>query len=199
MEPQDLKYKGANSLVKIGDKNQIREYVTINKATEEEEATVIGNDNLLMAYSHVAHNCVVENNVIIANNVAMAGHVHIESQAVVSGVLGIHQFVHIGQMAMVGGMSRINRDVPPYMLVEGNPAKVRSLNFVGLKRKGLGLEELRQLKKAFRILYHENLALDKAIAKLELLEPSQPIQNLRNFLQISSADGRRGLISGKNK
>ena len=199
LEPQDLKYKGANSLVKIGDKNQIREYVTINKATEEGEATIIGNNNLLMAYSHVAHNCVVENNVIIANNVAMAGHVYIESQAVVSGVLGIHQFVHIGQMAMVGGMSRINRDVPPYMLVEGNPAKVRSLNFVGLKRKGFSKEELSNLKKAFRILYSESLSLEKAIAKLELLEPSQPIQNLRNFLQLSSSDGRRGLISGKNK
>ena len=198
LEPQDLKYKGANSLVKIGDNNQIREYVTINKATEEGEATTIGNDNLLMAYSHVAHNCIIENNVIIANNVAMAGHVCIESQAVISGVLGIHQFVHIGQMAMVGGMSRINRDVPPYMLVEGNPAKVRALNFVGLKRRGFSKEDLRQLKKAFRILYHEGLALENAIARLDLLDQNKPIQNLRHFLQLSIADGRRGLISGKN-
>ena len=197
LEPQDLKYKGANSLVKIGDNNQIREYVTVNKATEEGEATIIGDGNLLMAYSHVAHNCIVENNVIIANNVAMAGHVVIESQAVISGVLGIHQFVHIGQMAMVGGMSRINRDVPPYMLVEGNPAKVRSLNFVGLKRRGLGKEELRQLKKAFRILYSEGLSLENAIAKLDLLEQTQPIQNLKHFLKVSSSEGRRGLISGK--
>ena len=199
LEPQDLKYKGANSLVKIGDNNQIREYVTINKATEEDEATIIGDNNLLMAYSHVAHNCIIENEVIIANNVAMAGHVCIESRAVISGVLGIHQFVHIGKMAMVGGMSRINRDVPPYMLIEGNPAKVRSLNFVGLKRKGFSKEDLSNLKKAFRILYSEGLSLEKAIAELELLEPSQPIQHLRHFLQISSSDGRRGLISGKNK
>ncbi|MGK7897359.1 MAG: acyl-ACP--UDP-N-acetylglucosamine O-acyltransferase [Xenococcus sp. (in: cyanobacteria)] len=199
LEPQDLKYKGANSLVKIGDNNQIREYVTINKATEEGEATIIGNGNLLMAYSHVAHNCLIENEVIIANNVAMAGHVCIESRAVVSGVLGIHQFVHIGRMAMVGGMSRINRDVPPYMLIEGNPAKVRSLNFVGLKRKGFSTEDLRQLKKAFRILYNEGLSLENAIAQLELLEPIKPIQHLRNFLKTSISDGRRGLISGKNK
>ncbi|MDJ0898680.1 MAG: acyl-ACP--UDP-N-acetylglucosamine O-acyltransferase [Xenococcus sp. MO_188.B8] len=199
LEPQDLKYKGANSLVKIGNNNQIREYVTINKATEEGEATVIGNDNLLMAYAHVAHNCLIGDEVIIANSVAMAGHVCIESQAVISGVLGVHQFVHIGKMAMVGGMSRINRDVPPYMLVEGNPAKVRSLNFVGLKRRGLSPGDLRQLKKAFRILYHEGLTLESAIAKLDLLEPSQQIQNLRHFLQASSSDGRRGLISGKNK
>ena len=199
LEPQDLKYKGANSLVKIGDNNQIREYVTVNKATEEGEATIIGNGNLLMAYSHVAHNCVIGNEVIIANNVAMAGHVCIESRAVVSGVLGIHQFVHIGRMAMVGGMSRINRDVPPYMLVEGNPARVRSLNFVGLKRKGFSKEELRNLKKAFRILYSEGLSLENAIAKLELLEQIKPIKHLRDFLKTSSSDGRRGLISGKSK
>ena len=199
LEPQDLKYKGANSLVKIGDNNQIREYVTVNKATEEGEATIIGNGNLLMAYSHVAHNCVIENEVIIANNVAMAGHVCIESRAVVSGVLGIHQFVHIGRMAMVGGMSRINRDVPPYVLVEGNPARVRSLNFVGLKRRGFSKEELRNLKKAFRILYSEGLSLENAIAKLELLEQIKPIKHLRDFLKTSSSDGRRGLISGKSK
>ena len=196
LDPQDLKYQGANSQVIIGDRNKIREYVTINKATNEGEATVIGNDNLLMAYSHVAHNCIIENEVIIANNVAMAGHVTIESQAVISGILGIHQFVHIGRMAMVGGMSRINRDVPPYLLVEGNPAKVRSLNLVGLKRKGFSLEEIKQLKKAFRILYRENLSLNNAIAQLDLITQTDHIKYLKHFLQASSSDGRRGLIAG---
>lgn len=196
LEPQDLKYQGANSLVKIGDRNQIREYVTINKATAEDEATILGNDNLLMAYSHVAHNCSIEDGVIIANSVAMAGHVTIESQAVISGVLGIHQFVHIGRMAMVGGMSRINRDVPPYMLVEGNPAKVRSLNLIGLKRKGLITAEIEQLKAAFKILYRDGLPLETAIAKLTTIGESQYIQHLQHFLQFSIADGRRGLISG---
>lgn len=196
LEPQDLKYQGGNSKVVIGDRNKIREYVTINKATDEGEATVIGDDNLLMAYSHVAHNCIIENEVIIANSVAMAGHVTIESQAVISGILGIHQFVHIGKMAMVGGMSRINRDVPPYLLVEGNPAKVRSLNLVGLKRKGFTIEEIKQLKQAFRILYRENLPLEKAISKLDLIPENQYIQHLKQFLQASISDGRRGLISG---
>lgn len=196
LDPQDLKYQGANSKVIIGDRNRIREYVTINKATLAEEATIIGNDNLLMAYSHVAHNCIIENEVIIANNVAMAGHVKIESQAVISGVLGIHQFVHIGRMAMVGGMSRINRDVPPYLMIEGNPAKVRSLNLVGLKRRGFSNDEIKQLKKAFRILYRENLPLDKAIAQLDLITDSPHIQHLKNFLQASMGDGRRGLIAG---
>ena len=195
LDPQDLKYQGANSKVIIGDRNRIREYVTINKATKAAEATVIGNDNLLMAYSHVAHNCIIENEVIIANNVAMAGHVTIESQAVISGILGIHQFVHIGRMAMVGGMSRINRDVPPYLLVEGNPARVRSLNLVGLKRRGFSADEIKQLKQAFRLLYRENLPLEKAIAQLDLISDTQPIQHLNQFLQASISDGRRGLIA----
>lgn len=196
LEPQDLKYQGANSLVKIGDRNKIREYVTINKATAAGEATIIGNDNLLMAYSHVAHNCLIQDRVIIANGVAMAGHVTIESQAIISGVLGIHQFVHIGTMAMVAGMSRINRDVPPYMLVEGNPAKVRSLNLVGLKRKGLTSAEIRQLREAFKLLYRRGLPIGQAISKLETITQSQYIQHLKQFMQLSIADGRRGLISG---
>lgn len=141
LEPQDLKYDGGLSLVKIGDGNRIREYVTINRATRTGEATLIGNGNLLMAYVHVAHNCVIEDSVLISNAVALAGHVHIESRAVIGGVLGIHQFVRIGRLAMVGGMSRIDRDVPPYMLVEGNPARVRSLNLVGLKRAGIAEAE----------------------------------------------------------
>jgi UDP-N-acetylglucosamine acyltransferase len=197
LEPQDLKYQGAKSWVRIGDRNRLREYVTINRATGENEATIIGNDNLLMAYAHVAHNCVIENEVIIANNVAMAGHVYIESMAVISGVLGIHQFVHIGQMAMIGGMSRISRDVPPYMLVEGNPAKVRSLNLVGLKRRGVAITDLKLLKKAFHLLYSEGIPLQKAIAQLDLLPDSQYVQHLCRFLQSSISEGRRGLIPGK--
>ena len=197
LEPQDLKYKGANSQVTIGDRNRIREYVTINRATNEGEATVIGNDNLFMAYSHVGHNCMIGNEVIIANSVAIAGHVHVESMAIISGVLGIHQFVHIGKMAMVGGMSRISRDVPPYMMVEGNPAKVRSLNLTGLKRRGLSNDEIRELKKAFGYLYLKKMSMKDAIAHLDELLDNQHIQHLQEFIKHSIADGRRGLIAGK--
>ena len=197
LEPQDLKYKGQKSSVKIGDNNTIREYVTINKATDEGEVTQIGNDNLLMAYVHVAHNCMIEDEVVIANSVAIAGHVHIESMAIISGVLGIHQFVHIGSMAMVGGMSRINRDVPPYMMVEGNPARVRSLNLVGLKRRGFKTEEIRQLKQAFRTLYLQQLPIKEAIASLDELTDNPHVQHLQKFMQFSLADNRRGLIGGK--
>ena len=197
LEPQDLKYRGANSQVIIGDRNRIREYVTINRATDEGEATVIGNDNLLMAYSHVGHNCVIDDEVVIANSVAIAGHVYIESMATISGVLGIHQFVHIGRMAMVGGMSRISRDVPPYMTVEGNPARVRSLNLIGLKRRGVPQAEIKQLKKAFRLLYLQHVPFKDAIAQLDLLSNSQHIQYLQEFIQHSLADNRRGLITSK--
>lgn len=198
-EPQDLKYDGAPSWVRIGDDNRIREYVTINRATGAGEATSIGNGNLLMAYVHVAHNCVIEDSVVIANNLAMAGHVHIESKATIGGAVGIHQFVRIGHLAMVGGCSRIDRDVPPYTRVAGNPARVRSLNLVGLKRAGLTAEEMGLLKKAFRTLYRSGHTLNQALELLELLPDDERLQHLRRFLQLSQTEGRRGSIPGGSK
>ncbi|WP_414753468.1 acyl-ACP--UDP-N-acetylglucosamine O-acyltransferase [Anabaena sp. CCY 9910] len=199
MEPQDLKFVGEPTWVKIGDNNLIREYVTINRATGAGEATIIGNNNLLMAYTHVAHNCVIEDSVVIANSVALAGHVHIESRARLSGVLGVHQFVHIGRQAMVGGMARIDRDVPPYMLVEGNPGRIRTLNLVGLKRSGMEASDLQLLKKAFRILYRSNLLFKEALEELETLGDTEHLQHLRRFLLLSQMPGRRGLIPGRGK
>lgn len=197
LEPQDLKYDGSNSLTKIGDGNTIREYVTINRATQAGEATSLGNDNLLMAYVHVAHNCQVGDRVVITNSVNLAGHVKIENQARIGGVLGIHQFVHIGHLAMVGGMSRIDRDVPPYMLVEGNPGRVRSLNLVGLKRASLTSEDFSLLKKAFRILYRSGETLNSALDQLDLLPENSYLSHLRRFLQLSITPERRGPISGQ--
>lgn len=200
LEPQDLKYDGSLNLVKIGNDNMIREYVTINRATLADEMTVLGNGNLLMAYSHVGHNCVIGDQVIIANSVALSGHVRIESQARISGVLGVHQFVHIGRLAMVGGMSRINRDVPPFMLVEGNPARVRALNKVGLQRAGLANADgtaMQSLKKAFRLLYHSGLPFSQALEQLDMLPDSEAVQHLRQFLRLSHSPGRRGSIPGK--
>lgn len=197
-EPQDLKYEGETSWVKIGDNNVIREYVTVNRATGEDEVTLIGNNNLLLAYAHVAHNCVIEDKVIISNAVALSGHIHIESKARISGVLGIHQFVRIGSLSMVAGMSRIEKDVPPYTIVEGNPARVRSLNLVGLQRAGLTSSEISSLKKAFRLLYHSDTTFKEALERLDLLPHNDYIQHFRHFLQLSlSEEGRRGLIPGK--
>lgn len=197
LDPQDLKYKGAKTWVKIGDRNIIREFVTINRATGEGEETIVGNDNLLMAYVHVAHNCVIKDRVVIANYVGLAGHVEIESKAVIGGMLGIHQFVRVGTMAMLGGMSRVDRDVPPYMLAEGSPSRVRSLNSIALKRNNFSNDEISLLKKAFRILYRSGLSLNESLEQLSNLSDNQHIQNLYNFMHKSvTEERRRGLIPG---
>jgi UDP-N-acetylglucosamine acyltransferase len=200
LEPQDLKYQGSETQVRIGDDNCIREYVTINRATFPGEVTAIGNHNLLMAYVHIAHNCVIEDHVVITNSVLMGGHVHVESYARIGGGVGIHQFVHIGTLSMLGGMSRITRDVPPYMLVEGNPARVRSLNLVGLKRAGLAGttgSSLDTIKRAFRLLYRSGLTFDEAMEKLSLLLDDAQVLHLYRFLQASQTQGRRKVTAGK--
>jgi UDP-N-acetylglucosamine acyltransferase len=202
LDSQDLKYKGGETWVKIGNYNRIREYVTINRATGSGEATVIGDHNLLMAYVHVAHNCTIENNVKIANATSLAGDVHVESDAVISGVLGIHQFVRVGRLSMIGGMTRIQRDVPPFTIVEGTPARVRSLNFVGLERSGYAPEEIAILKKAFRTLYYSHKTISQALDDLDLFPGYESIQQLQRFLRLS-IDGkkenkRRGPIPGKS-
>ncbi|MEM7554019.1 MAG: acyl-ACP--UDP-N-acetylglucosamine O-acyltransferase [Cyanobacteria bacterium P01_A01_bin.84] len=199
MQPQDLKYEGENSWVKIGDDNSIREYVTINRATGDNEATIIGNNSLLMAYTHVAHNCIIDDYVIIANSVALAGHVHIESYARLSGVLGIHQFVCIGKYAMIGGMTKITHDVPPFMTVDGHPSRIRTLNSIGLKRAGFTPEDLQVLKKAFRILYRSECTFKEAIEQLELLGDTENLKYLRRFLLLSQMPGRRGLTPGRGR
>jgi UDP-N-acetylglucosamine acyltransferase len=199
LEPQDLKYDGSISQVVIGNDNRIREYVTINRATGAGESTCIGNSNLLMAYVHVAHNCLIGDNVVITNSVALAGHVVIESLARIGGIVGIHQFTHIGRLAMIGGMSRIDRDVPPYMLVEGNPSRVRVINRVGLERAGLSPESLQLLETAHRLLYRKGLSTTEAIAQLKELSSDPHIQHLHDFVQTSLNDKhRRGLIPGKS-
>ncbi len=202
LEPQDLKYDGSISLIKIGDGNQIREYVTINRPTRFDEITVIGDNNMLMAYSHVAHNCVIEDNVIISNAVALAGHIRIESHARISGLVGVHQFVQIGRLAIVGGMSRVDRDVPPYTTVEGNPSRVRGLNRIALQRSGLidveGGRIYRELKKAFRLLYRSDCTLTEGLDQLDdMAAENEHVRHLQTFLRESQKPGRRGSIPGR--
>ena len=195
LEPQDLKYKGARTEVLIGNRNTIREFVTINSATEEGEVTRIGDGNLLMAYCHLGHNCLLGDSIIMSNGIQVAGPVVIEDKAVIGGCLGIHQFVHIGAMAMVGGMTRVDRDVPPYSLVEGHPGRLRGLNRVGLKRHGLTNEkggELHQLQEVWNLLFKSGNVLAKGIElanKKNLMESSQ---HLCDFLAKSISKGRRG-------
>jgi UDP-N-acetylglucosamine acyltransferase len=195
LDSQDLKYVGGEASLKIGDYNRIREYVTINRATGHGEFTIIGNHNLLMAYVHVAHNCIIEDHVKIANATSLAGDVYIESGAVISGVLGVHQFVHIGRLSMVGGMTRIQRDVPPYSIVEGNPARVRSLNLVGMKRADFSSDSIGALKEAYRLLYSSGLTLQQALDELDL--GTEQVQHLQKFLSASITMPRRGPIPGR--
>ena len=201
LEPQDLKYKGANTEVIIGDNNTFRECVTVNRATNKGEKTVIGNQNLLMAYTHIGHNCELGNKVIISNSVQVAGHVKIDDQAIIGGCLGIHQFVHIGYLAMVGGMTRVDRDVPPFCLAEGHPGRLRGLNRVGIKRSGLMEDEnfdLKLLLKIWNLLFKSDYVILKALnmAKEEQLDFSSKI--LCDFIEQSISKNRRGPMPSTN-
>ena len=196
LEPQDLKYRGAPTEVVIGDGNTIRECVTINRATEEGERTVVGDRNLLMAYCHLGHNCELGNGIVMSNAIQVAGHVIIEDRAVIGGCLGIHQFVHVGSMAMVGGMTRVVRDVPPYCLVEGHPGRVRGLNRVGLRRSGLadrnGGEEFRQLQEIWSLVYRSDLVIAQALEQARGQELLPAATQFCSFLEASTGQGRRG-------
>lgn len=196
LEPQDLKYKGAPTEVVIGHHNTIRECVTINRATDEGEQTRIGDHNLLMAYCHLGHNCLLGNGIVMSNGIQVAGHVLIEDKAVIGGCLGIHQFVQIGGMAMVGGMTRVDRDVPPYCLVEGHPGRVRGLNRVGLRRRGLDRkdqgQEIKQLQDVWALLYRSDHVIAEGL-RLAREQPLMPLaDHLCSFLEGSISQGRRG-------
>ena len=195
LEPQDLKYNGDSTELLIGDNNTFRECVTINRATFEGEKTIVGNQNLLMAYSHLGHNCEIGNHVVIANSVQIAGHVVVEDRAVIGGCLGIHQFVHIGYLAMIGGMTRVDRDVPPYCLAEGHPGRMRGLNKVGIKRSNLdkkNKEEYIQLKRTWNLLFKSEYVISESLkeAKKEILFLSS--EKLCSFIELSIGKGRRG-------
>jgi len=197
LEPQDLKYRGDSTDVLIGDNNTIRECVTINRATFEGERTIIGNQNLLMAYSHLGHNCEIGNRVVIANSVQIAGHVIVEDRAVIGGCLGIHQFVHIGYLAMVGGMTRVDRDVPPYCLAEGHPGRIRGLNKVGIKRQNIdkeNKEEYLQLKRIWNLLFKSEYLISDGLKIARQENLLQSSTKLCGFIELSIGKGRRGLM-----
>lgn len=184
--PQDLKYTGARSWLRIGDRTTVREFATLNPATEDDQATVVGSDCLLMAYSHVAHNCAVGDRVILANSVNLAGHVTVEDWAIVGGVTPIHQFVRIGRHSMIGGGSRIPQDVAPFTLVSGNPPVTHGLNVIGLRRRGFSPETIDALEKAYRLFFRAKLLVNEAIARIEAeLPPVPEVGVLVDFFRTS--------------
>ncbi|GKS95285.1 acyl-ACP--UDP-N-acetylglucosamine O-acyltransferase [Acidovorax sp. SUPP2825] len=190
--PQDKKYAGEPTELRIGDRNTIREFCTFNTGTAQDRGvTTIGNDNWVMAYVHIAHDCVVGHHTVLANNATLAGHVHVGDHAIIGGLTGVHQFTKVGAHVMAGFASHISQDVPPFMMVDGNPLSVRGLNLEGLRRRGFSADRLAAIKQAHRLLYRQGLTLDaarQAIAELPAVhgEAAPDIALLLDFIANSS-------------
>ena len=190
-DPQDLKFKGEKSELIIGDNNTIREFCTLNRGTEHSGKTVIGNDCLLMAYVHVAHDCVIEDKVILANAVQLGGHSEIGFHATVGGVTPVHQFCKIGMHAFVGGGRVVLQDVPPYILATGEPVQYSGINSVGLRRRNFNQEVRSIIKKVYSIIYRSKYNTMQAIKNIEeKIKPSEEVNNILNFIKNSE----RGII-----
>ncbi len=185
-KPQDLKFKGEDVFLEIGSNNIIREYCTLNPGTGQGGKTVVGDNNLLMAYSHVAHDCRVGSNCVLANNSTLAGHVTIEDRAVIGGLVAIHQFVRVGMLSIIGGCSKVVQDIPPFSTCDGHPARVYGLNLIGLRRKGVSRESIKQIDQAFKLIFNSGLSVKHAIEKVEKeLTITEEISYLVNFIKSS--------------
>jgi UDP-N-acetylglucosamine acyltransferase len=192
-EPQDYGYRGQPTRVEIGDDNVFREAVTIHRGTEKEQGlTRLGSNNYLMANVHVGHDCVLGDRILVANNTMFSGHIHVESFATISGGVGMHQFVRIGTHSYIGGLSRIVHDVPPYMLTEGNPSKVRCINVVGLKRQNLTAESIASLHEAHRLIFRARMTSKHATEILEAHGHLSPeVRRLLDFIETQQ-QGKHG-------
>lgn len=185
--PQDLKYKGEDTKLIIGENNIIREYTTINLGTIEKGVTAVGNNNLIMAYSHIAHDCVVGDNCVLANCATLAGHVTIEDRVVIGGLVAIHQFTRVGKFSIIGGCSKVVQDIPPFSTCDGHPARVYGLNLVGLRRAQISARGISDLKSAFKYLFFSGLRKANAIEKIQgFVSQSPEVLYLIDFLQSSS-------------
>lgn len=181
--PQDLKFSGEKTRVVIGNFNTIREFATIHRATTSDiGVTIIGDHNLLMAYTHIAHNCKLGNHVIMSNAATLAGHIHIDDYAIISGLTGIHQFCRIGAHCMIGGASAVVKDVPPYVIAQGNHAKLFGLNLIGLKRRNFSEKTIKAISESYRIIFRSNLLLEDALKKAEAEVDDLP--EVRKFLKF---------------
>jgi UDP-N-acetylglucosamine acyltransferase len=186
--PQDKKYRGEPTRLEIGDRNVFRESCTVNRGTTHDKGvTRIGNDNLFMAFSHVAHDCQIGNSTVFANCASLAGHVEIGDWAILGGLTAVHQFARIGAHAFLGGGSIVSRDVPPYVMVAGNPAVPHGVNSEGLRRRGFSDEQIANVREAYRILYRSELKLSEALTRLTPMADGHPeIRVLVDFIQTSA-------------
>ena len=187
-DPQDKKYAGEKSFLEIGDNNEIREFTTIHRGTtQDKNITIIGSNNLLMAYSHVAHDCIIKNDVILANAASLGGHVHIGNNVILGGFSIVHQFCHLGDHCFSAMGSAITKDVPPFVMVGGRPTKPHGINSVGLDRRGFSQDEILQIKRAYKVLYKSGLKLSEATSKLAEVAKEQPeLKAMVDFLENSS-------------
>lgn len=188
----DLKYAGEDTSLTIGDRNIIREGVTLHRGTVQDRSdTLIGSDNLFMAYAHVGHDCVIGNHTILVNNAVLAGHVLIDDWAIVGGYAGIHQYCRVGAHSFVGGMTKVTQDVPAYVIAEGHPAIPRMINAEGLKRRGFNKAQIRLLQNAYKALYRKNQPLKEALEEIKQLDPdSEPLMTFIESIESST----RGII-----
>jgi len=190
-QTQDLKYKGEPTWLEIGDGNTFREFATVHRATSPGDATRVGSRGNFLAYTHIAHDCVVGDDVIFSNNGTLAGHVQVGDHAIVGGLTAVHQFCRIGRFAILGGCSKIVQDVPPFMIADGNPAEIRGINKVGMERHQFAADTVKEIKEAYRLLYRSDCNVKQAAEQIrEKLQPLPEIAHLLEFL----ATTERGVI-----
>jgi UDP-N-acetylglucosamine acyltransferase len=190
--PQDLAYKGEETFTRIGDRNIIREFVTIHRGTKAGTATVIGNENYIMAYCHIAHNCLLGNNIIMVNQASLTGHCTVEDRAFLSGMTGFHQFTRIGTLAMVSALTAINKDIPPYVVCGGRPGVAQGINVIGMRRAGIGPEARAEIKEAYKLLYRSGLNTSQAIEAIKSSLKSKEVSHMVAFIEAS----KRGILDG---
>jgi UDP-N-acetylglucosamine acyltransferase len=189
--PQDVKYRGEQTTVEIGDGTVIREYTTINRGTTQSFKTTVGKNSFVMSYVHLGHDCHVGDGVVLVNGVQLAGHVTVDDRAIISGLTAVHQFVRIGRFSFIGGCSRVAQDVPPYTRAVGNPIKLYGLNSVGLRRNNFSDDVLRELKRAYRLFFRSELNLSQALQRAE--SDLQPLPEVQEFVRFVS-ETNRGVV-----
>jgi UDP-N-acetylglucosamine acyltransferase len=188
LKTQDLKWKGGITRTQIGSNNTFREYVTIHSATGDGEVTTVGSHNHILAYSHIAHNVTLGNHIIMSNVATLAGHILVEDRVVIGGLAAVHQFCRVGTMSIIGGCSKVVQDVPPYMMADGNPARTRTINKVGLERNGVSEETQMALKQAYKILFRGGLTNSNALSRIESELP--PLPEVRHLVAFARASER---------